>query len=184
MATKKSSPNRAERRKQARNRKRLGIIMLVIAIPIAIGLILFSMPPKSPQKPSGPQFTKEGVLSFVDQETGTNIRTIDIEVKDNDYERAEGMMWRKSMEDTQGMLFIMEGLEPRSFWMRNTYIPLDIIFVDENNAIVNIRENAPPQTLDPQTSTGPAKYVVEVIGGFCAQFGISAGDRIDFKIDQ
>jgi uncharacterized membrane protein (UPF0127 family) len=172
-------PNRAQRRQAEQKRKRLGIIMLLLAVPIIAGLIFLAMP-KSPDKPSGPTFTKHGTLSFIDKESSQPIKTIDIEVKKDNYERAEGMMWRKSMEDTQGMLFIMDREEPQTFWMRNTYIPLDIIFVDANKTILNIRENAPPQTLDPQASIGNALYVVEVNGGYCAKYGVEAGDQIEF----
>jgi len=183
MANRKELPNRAARRKAQKRRKRLGIIMLLLAVPIVAGLIYLTMP-KSPNKPNeGPTFTKQGTLSFIDQQNKESIKTIDIEVKKDDYERAEGMMWRKSMEDTQGMLFIMDAPEPQTFWMRNTYIPLDIMFVDEDRTILNIRKNAPPQTLGPQSSEGNALYVVEVTGGFSDKFGVEAGDKIEFTLE-
>ena len=110
------------------------------------------------------------------------IRAIDIEVKKEELDRSTGMMWRRSMEENQGMLFIMDRPEPQSFWMRNTYIPLDIIFVDENLRILNIRANAQPGSLQSQSSVGDALYVVEVIGGFCAQYGIEADDEIRYQL--
>ena len=183
MANHKKLPNRAERRQAQQRRKKLGILMLLLAIPIAVGLIYFAMPKSPPPPTSGPQFTKHGTLSFISQENQQAIKSIDIEVKKDDYERAEGMMWRRSMEDTQGMLFIMDAAEPQTFWMRNTYIPLDIMFVSQDKKILNIRKNAPPQTLDPQASKGNALYVVEVNGGFADKYGVKAGDTIDFKTD-
>jgi hypothetical protein len=184
MANRKELPNRAARRKAAKNRKRLGLLMLLLAVPIVAGLIYLSMPTSGPQKnEGGPAFTKHGTLTFVSQQNQEPIKQIDIEVKRDDYERAEGMMWRKSMEDSQGMLFIMDAPEPQTFWMRNTYIPLDIMFVAQDNTILNIRKNAPPQTLSPQSSEGNALYVVEVNGGFSDKYGVKAGDKISFELN-
>lgn len=184
MANRKISGKQAAKQKAERKRKRLGLLLLLLAIPIVAGLIFMSMPRGGSQASSGPQFTKEGELSFVGAGTGETIKSIDIEVKQDSYERAEGMMWRKSMEDTQGMLFIMDAEEPQTFWMRNTYIPLDIIFVSADKTILNVRANAPPETLGPQSSKGNALYVVEVNGGFCAKYGIEAGDKITFELGQ
>ncbi len=181
MARRKKQ-NRAERR-QAEQRRRRNLKWLTIALSIAVlgGLIYIAIP-KSKETPMGPQFTKQGDLQFIEQESGQVIKAIDIEVKKDPLERNTGMMWRQSMEESQGMLFIMDRPEPQSFWMRNTYIPLDIIFVDEGFKILNIRANAKPQSLEGQTSIGDALYVVEVIGGFCAKYGIEAGDEIRFQL--
>ena len=181
MARRKKQ-NRAERRRTEQSRRR-NLKWLVIALAVAVlgGLIYIAIPKTKPA-PEGPQFTKQGELQFIDDESGNVIRAIDIEVKKDPLDRNTGMMWRKSMEDTQGMLFIMDRPEPQSFWMRNTYIPLDIIFVSEDSRILNIRANAPPQTLESQTSIGDALYVVEVVGGFCEKYGIAAGDQIRFHL--
>ena len=183
MARRKPLPNREQRRKAARRRKRtlIGIVAL-IALPVIGGLIYMAMPQSPPE--TGPRFTKQGELKILAAEDSALIKTIDIEVKQDERGRAEGMMWRKSMEENQGMLFIMERSEPQSFWMRNTYIPLDITFISEDKRIVNIRRNAQPQSLSPQPSKGDAKYVLEVIGGFSDKFGVEAGDRIEFAIGE
>ena len=154
--------------------------MLLLAVPILIGLIWAVIPKKS-SRVSGPTFQKEGTLQFIDEESGAPITTIDIEIAADDLERNRGLMWRRSMEPDQGMLFIMERQEPQSFWMLNTYLSLDIIFVDTEKRIVNIAANTKPQSLEPVSSTGPAKYVVEVLGGFCAEKGVEEGDRIEFE---
>lgn len=181
MAAKSKLPNRSQRRQaQRRKQRNLLIIMAVLAIPIVGGLIYMSMPKSTPSA-SGPKFTKQGTLTFYRAQGDEALTTIDIEIKADEMGRAEGMMWRKSMEDNQGMLFIMERAEPQSFWMRNTYLPLDIIFIGENQRILNIRKNAQPQTLSPQTSQGDAKYVLEVVGGFADQHGIKPGNRIEFE---
>ncbi len=157
--------------------------MAALAVVVLAGLILIAMP-KAPKAPAGPTFTKQGELQFLDGNSGALLKAIDIEVKQDDYGRQQGMMWRRSMEDNQGMLFIMERAEPQSFWMLNTFISLDIIFVDESFQILNIREKVPPETLDPQPSTGNALYVVEVAGGFCQKYGVKAGDKISFELSR
>ncbi len=80
------------------------------------------------------------------------------------------------------MLFIMDREEIQSFWMLNTYISLDILFVDAEKRIVTIRPDTTPQSLDSVASDKPALYVVEVNAGFCKKHGISTGDRIEFEL--
>ena len=183
MATRKTSPpNRAQGRQAGQGKRRnLAWLMLALAIPILIGLIFIAMPKSTKAPAAGPTFTKQGELQFLSGTDGQLIKKIDIEIKQDDYGRQQGMMWRRSMEENQGMLFIMERAEPQTFWMLNTFVSLDILFVDEQFRIVNIRERAEPQSLGPQSSTGPALYVVEVVAGFCEKHGIKAGDMIRFE---
>lgn len=129
---------------------------------------------------SGPAFIKQGELKFISQDGKRNISQIDIELAANDEKRTQGLMWRRKMEEQQGMLFVMERQEIQSFWMLNTYISLDIIFVNEQRQIVTIRSNTKPQSLDPVISDEPALYVVEVNAGYCRKHGISVGDKIEF----
>ena len=184
MATKSPLPNRAERRKaQQRKRRNLIILLTALAIPVVGALIYGSVQAPKRSTSSTPQFTKQGTLTVFKGSSDEVIRTFDMELKTSNMDRAEGMMWRKSMEENQGMLFIMDRAEPQSFWMRNTYIPLDIIFIDQQKRILNIRKNAKPQTLDPQPSQGDALYVFEIIGGLSDKLGIQPGDRIAFERD-
>ncbi|UKJ07865.1 DUF192 domain-containing protein [Solitalea lacus] len=128
-----------------------------------------------------PKFLKEGELSFIGK-NGNEIRKIDIEIADDEQQRTQGLMYRKSMADTQGMLFTFDKAEPQNFWMHNTFISLDLIYVNENKEIVKIRKNAEPLNEQQDLSSEKnAQYVVEVIGGFCDKFGISEGDKISFK---
>ncbi|MDX1941324.1 MAG: DUF192 domain-containing protein [Saprospiraceae bacterium] len=144
-----------------------------------IALIIFFTLPNSQKPPSGPRFQQEGTLQIMSA-NGNLIQTIDIEIADNEFDQAQGLMWRKSMEETQGMLFIMDKMEEQSFWMLNTYIPLDIIFADDGLKIVKIKANAKPQSLDAIKSEYPARFVLEVNAGFCEKFGIKEGDSIQF----
>lgn len=128
----------------------------------------------------GPAFKKEGVLSFISKEKGDTIRTIDIEIAETDEERARGLMDRKSMADSQGMLFIFSEPEEQSFWMKNTYISLDIMYVDEKMEIVSIQKYATPLSEESLPSFKKAQYVVEVNAGFSDRNKIKYGDRIAF----
>jgi len=127
------------------------------------------------------QFKKEGSLVFY-KASGEKVKVIDIEVAATDEERAQGLMNRPWMEETQGMLFLFEKEQRQSFWMRNTIIPLDIMFVSSDMRIVNIAKNTQPFSERGIPSTGPALYVVEVIAGFSDKYGLNQGDSIRFEI--
>lgn len=128
----------------------------------------------------GPQFVKEGVLSIIGV-AGDTIRTIDIEIADTESERTIGLMHRRSMPDTQGMLFIFDEEEQRSFWMRNTLIGLDIIYIRANGEIESIAKYTVPMSERSVPSKGPATYVLEVIEGFCDRYNVKEGDKIAFS---
>jgi uncharacterized protein len=121
-----------------------------------------------------PQFTEEGVGAFVDQ-NGDTIASFRLELAETAAETAQGMMYRRSVPEGTGMLFIMTEERPQSFWMRNTYVPLDIIYLKADGAVVSIQANAQPMNDMPLPSEGPAKYVLEIAGGGSAQYGIKPG---------
>jgi hypothetical protein len=186
------TPNRKKKSQQINWRQYfiVGALVLALVALLLPGIIkIFSSgaptPPLTSQSnPSNmpePKFTKEGELSFISSETGQPIAKIDIEKADNDMERGFGLMYRRSMSDTQGMLFLFNESEPQSFWMRNTFIPLDIMFVDENLTITTIHENTQPLSDKSIPSNGNARYVVEVNGGFTKKHGLKIGDKINWK---
>ena len=121
-----------------------------------------------------PQFTEEGVGAFVDQ-NGDTLASFRLELAETAAETAQGMMYRRSVPEGTGMLFIMAEERPQSFWMRNTYVPLDIIYLKADGAVVSIQANAQPMNDMPLPSEGPAKYVLEIAGGGSAQYGIKTG---------
>ena len=126
-------------------------------------------------------FKKEGELSFL--KGGEITRTIDIEIADNPYERETGLMYRKSLGQEQGMLFIYQNEAPRSFYMKNTYIPLDLIFYNRDSAVVSIHENAVPLSETSIPSNFPAQYILEVNAGKADEWNIEIGDKIKFTRD-
>lgn len=129
---------------------------------------------------SGQSFKKEGELTFIDGESGNEIVTIDIEKAETAEEQEIGLMYRRSMEESQGMLFIGKEEEEKGFWMKNTYIALDIIYVNAAREIVSIGKYAKPHSTESIRSGAPAQYVVEVVAGFCDKYGIGVGDKISF----
>lgn len=125
------------------------------------------------------EFTKEGELYLLKQDD--TINKVDIEIADTDYERQTGLMYRKSMEDDQGMLFIYPNEAPRSFYMKNTYIPLDIIFYGKDSSAVSFQENAKPLDETSLPSEKPAQFILELNAGKVKEWNIELGDKIDFK---
>lgn len=119
----------------------------------------------------------QGALPTVRVTVGT--QTFTLEVANTDATRQRGLMFRESMPADHGMLFVFDRPNPRSFWMRNTLIPLDILFLDENGRVLNIE---PMRPLDEQTNTrsfGAAQYAIELNQGAAERAGVRAGDRID-----
>jgi uncharacterized membrane protein (UPF0127 family) len=90
-------------------------------------------------------------------------------------ELSRGLMWRDRLDEDAGMLFVFASDEPRTFWMKNTPLPLDIIFVDAAGKVVSVAEHTTPFTTTPIRSAGPARYVLEVNAGFAERHGIRAG---------
>ena len=96
-------------------------------------------------------------------------------------EREQGLMYRDRMAADAGMLFLFERPSPLTFWMKNTFIPLDMIFIGSDRRIVGIVENAEPRTLTSRHVDGLVQYVLEINGGLSAKLGIRAGAAVDFN---
>lgn len=126
-----------------------------------------------------PAFVREGELTFIDQ-AGKSVVTIDIEIAETEAEQQQGLMNRSFMPNDRGMLFIFNREEPRSFWMKNTIIPLDIIYVNAAGSLVSIAENTQPYSESSIPSKGPALYVIEVNAGFSAQYALKSGYTMQF----
>jgi uncharacterized membrane protein (UPF0127 family) len=127
------------------------------------------------------EFKKEGSLQILQQETDSLLVRLDIEIADNEYETATGLMYRSSMEPEQGMLFVFEDVAMRSFYMKNTEFPLDIIFLDNEKRIASFQKNAQPYNETGLSSKVPAKYVLEVNAGMADKWSLNVGDRILYE---
>lgn len=156
--------------------KRIIIAVVVIAL---LGFFIVNNFISNEPKVEYYTFTKEGELTFTDS-LGTLKAKIDLEIADNDYERQLGLMNRKEMKENQGMLFIFPRQDYQSFWMRNTLISLDMIFVNEQKKIVTIHKNTKILSDQSYPASEPAMYVVEVLAGFAERHNIKVGDKIDW----
>lgn len=126
---------------------------------------------------------KQEAEAYLVKPEGDTIRHLKLEIADDDYQRETGLMYRQSMEADQGMLFIFENEEPRGFYMKNTYIPLDLIFLDSQNKIVSIAKDAKPESLETIPSNVPAQYVLEINGGLSDQWNLVVGDSLILNRD-
>lgn len=128
------------------------------------------------------EFKKEGEV-YLTKPDGDTISHLKIEIADDAYQRETGLMYRQSLEEDSGMLFIFENEAQRGFYMKNTYIPLDLIFLNENFRIVSISRNATPKSLETIPSNKPAQYVLEVNAGFSEKWNLKTGDRLILNKD-
>lgn len=114
---------------------------------------------------------------------GKEIGPFRLEVVSTPSQRAKGMMFRRrdQVREDQGMLFIFPEERPQKFWMKNTFIPLDMIFVNSELKVVGIVHEAVPLSLEERGVPAPAKYVIEVLGGIAQKQGISEGAQVSFN---
>jgi len=108
----------------------------------------------------------------------TGVHVFSVEIADNDAEREKGLMYRRELPEGRGMLFDFHREQEVSFWMQNTYIPLDMIFIRGDGRIFRIAENTEPLSTRLVPSGGPVRAVLEVIGGTARKLGIEVGDRV------
>ncbi len=125
-------------------------------------------------------FNKEGNLSVTSDE-GLSFAQFDIEIADSPYERQTGLMYRDVLRSKNGMFFVFEKSEMRSFYMKNTLIPLDLIFIDAELNITHIHSNAKPNEIQSISSKFPAKYVLEINAGLTQKLHIINGMKINFN---
>ncbi|XLS30151.1 DUF192 domain-containing protein [Flavobacteriaceae bacterium M23B6Z8] len=124
-------------------------------------------------------FSKEGSLQIIKSDSIT-VLDLEIEIADNDYEIETGLMYRKKMRKDRGMLFIFPNEEPRYFYMKNTEIPLDLIFINAENKIVSVTENTTPFDETTLPASAPAQYVLEINAGLVSDHNITVGDVVRF----
>jgi len=109
--------------------------------------------------------------------TKTGLRTFTVELATNDAERERGLMFRKELPEGRGMLFDFQQERPVAFWMHNTYISLDMMFIRSDGRIMRIEESAKPESDRLIPSGAPVRAVLEVIAGTASRLGIKPGDR-------
>jgi uncharacterized protein len=112
----------------------------------------------------------------------TGVHVFSVEIADTDAAREKGLMFRKELPEGQGMLFDFHTEQDVSFWMQNTYIPLDMIFIRGDGTVLRIAENTEPLSTKLIPSGGPVLAVLEVIGGTAHKLGIAPGDHVAYPI--
>ncbi len=112
--------------------------------------------------------------------SGAKKQVFHTEVARTAAEQAKGLMFRTALGDDEAMIFLRDPPDRAAFWMRNTVIPLDIVFVGLDHKILNIAENAVPYDETPLPAAGMTLAVFEINGGLAAKLGIKPGDRVDW----
>ena len=138
------------------------------ALPAATGPVASAK--ECPKDPDPPTVPVTRPIEFPEAKT-----RVDAEIARTEHEVTRGLMYRTSMPADRGMLFRMPRREEQIFWMRNTCISLDMMFLDDDGTIVGILENVPTLNEEQRTVHKPSRYVLEVNGGFCKAHGIKAG---------
>jgi uncharacterized membrane protein (UPF0127 family) len=188
----KKPPATTDSLRQPRKKGVHWYVAVVVTLVAVVLLILFSTNPTKRMTPetrppqlsvaqSAYEFQKQGELRFFSAK-GRLITTVDIEIAREESKRELGLMYRDKIAENQAMLFVFDGEGPRSFWMKNTILSLDMIFVNGKNDVVTIHKYTIPYSEDSYASTGPAQYVIEVIGGFTDKYRIAVGDRVAWRV--
>src|SRR5215472_4733843 len=138
-------------------------------------LSLLSLPP-----PASPASAQD--LQSLEIASKTGVHVFGVELAVTPEEQAKGLMFRRQLPEKQGMLFDFHREQPTAFWMKNTYIPLDMIFIRADGRILRIAENTKPLSEDLVPSGGPVRAVLEVVGGTAKKLGIAPGDRVGHAI--
>lgn len=172
---------------KARKIRLAQILLIALTIIVLASFLLFSFYNKPKRirpagKPvttekAGIPFTKEGQMTILRQ--NNDPLTIDVEIAENEEERLQGLMYRYTMEENQGMFFIFPTEEFRSFWMKNTFISLDIIYIDRNYEIVSIQKYTQPKSTYSLPSEAPSQFVLEVVAGFTDKYGVGPGQKVE-----
>ncbi|MGL4241996.1 MAG: DUF192 domain-containing protein [Beijerinckiaceae bacterium] len=125
---------------------------------------------------------KQGQLERLEIASSGGRQVFQIEVMRTAEEKAKGLMFRQFMPEDRGMLFDFGSEQPVSMWMRNTYIPLDMLFIKSGGVVHHIHARAQPLDETPISSNGDVRFVLEINGGVAAKLGLKAGDRVSHQL--
>jgi uncharacterized membrane protein (UPF0127 family) len=160
--------------------------LLVMAAPLLLAVSLMLTPacaqmlhPHEPLNPAKAQSLKVSPLSI---ESSGKMLKFDVELASSEREQEIGLMHRNTMAPEHGMLFDFHMERRASFWMRNTFIPLDMVFIRANGEIAAIKDNAVPHSETPIGPQQPVQAVLELVGGTAVKLGIKPGDRVHHAI--
>ncbi len=166
------------------SKKSLFAIVAIAVVGLGLAFVTLRVPSRADEiKQAGPPVAQDTLLvEKLAIEAGDGKKHVfDVEIARTPAEQAYGLMNRKSMGMNYGMLFLFPTEDERSFWMRNTLIPLDMLFIREDGTIHSIHESAIPHDLTPVLSKGPVLAVLEINGGRASALGIKPGDRVIYR---
>jgi uncharacterized membrane protein (UPF0127 family) len=143
----------------------------------AVLLVLLFAACRSGAAPSQENAMRDPAVRF---ETSRGPWVVRVEVARTEPQREKGLMFRTDLARDRGMLFVFDETENHTFWMHNTLIPLDMIFLGDDRAVVGVVANATPRTDNARTVNKPSRYVVEVAAGEAAAHGVAPGTRAAF----
>ena len=148
------------------------------ALP-ALAALLLALGPACPR--TSPRTLGPGPARVLIQSPSGRESAVRVELARTPAEQERGLMWRRELSADQGMLFVFKESSEHAFWMKNTLIPLDMIFIGEDLRVLGVVANALPLTTEARTIGVPSRYVLEVNGGYCADHGVAAGDLVRFE---
>ena len=154
-----------------------------------VAVLAFALSACSPQPPAATGSVPEldgafgfGALQVINDRGETH--QFDVYLATSREQQRRGLMFVRQMPEDTGMLFIYDGSEYRSMWMKNTYIPLDMVFARADGSVSSIITNTVPQTLKSQVSVEPVTYVLELNGGTTRRLGIGTRSRLVLDVDE
>lgn len=151
-------------------------VAVALALALTAAPALAQIPRQDPKSCKGQPEIKP--LEPLQVRTDKGVTTFQVEIADSEIEREYGLMCRRALAADRGMLFLFARETPQMFWMRNTLIPLDIIYIGADGRVVSISRSVQPLDERGAPSAGPAKFVLELAAGRAAQIGLLPGDRV------
>ena len=152
----------------------LGLIAVISLVP------LLSQRTVAAEESVAPQFLQRKVQLDFQNPDGSQSKRISAEVALTPQERAQGLMGRTDIDGERGMLFVFPDLAPRSFWMKNTPLPLDMLFMDQNEKVACLIEKTTPFSFDGRLCQTPGRFVLELRAGQAEKLGIRKGAQLKF----
>jgi uncharacterized membrane protein (UPF0127 family) len=151
--------------------------------PFVAGFVAPDCPDKEPaDTPPAPKDPlRTGTIVFSEATGAASPPSITVEVADSPKTRQRGLMMRRSMPENRGMIFVFQEKKVQEFWMHNTCIPLDMMFIDKDGLIVGIEENVPTMSDDTFSVSCPSTYVLEVNAGWSRSHGVAPGQKVLFQ---
>lgn len=164
------------------DRRGNGAVRRLSPLAAAFALALMGPPAAGLFVPGVATLARAMTVEPVEVATSSGVVVLEVEVAQTDEERTKGLMFRKSLPDHHGMLFDFKTDQPVYMWMKNTYIPLDMLFIRSDGTIARIAAHTTPLSTETIPSGEPVRAVIEIAGGAAKQLGIAPGDRVAHPI--